>query len=170
MTLRQGLPVQSWRRLCSPWRSFRTREKSSAWSNRRKKADLNTIANRTLISNETNAKISDKAPADYIEGGDIFPAGPTPELLHPHFISEEIVALMKRGVERLTAEETAELYQQFVREREKEIISEVRRVCGITATGEPLTEAELEVDEVAADVEAEILSVDEPLGAPSGRF
>jgi len=70
-----------------------------------KKADLNTIANRTLISNETNAKILDKAPGNYIEDPDIFPAGPSPELLEPHFISEEVVALMKKGVESLSGEE-----------------------------------------------------------------
>jgi len=47
------------------------------------------------------------------------------------------------------------------REREQEIISEIRRVCGITAISGPVAEAQIEVDEVAPDVEAEVLTEDE---------
>src|SRR5437879_5884630 len=36
-----------------------------------KRATVNSIANRTLISDETNRKISDKAPADYLVDTDI---------------------------------------------------------------------------------------------------
>jgi hypothetical protein len=61
------------------------------------KADLNTIVNRTLISNATNAKISDKAPADYIDSSEIFPAGPEPSLVEPHFLSATAVALMREA-------------------------------------------------------------------------
>ena len=51
-----------------------------------RKAELNTIANRTLISNETNGKIKDKAPAEYIASAEIFPNGASEALLAPHFL------------------------------------------------------------------------------------
>src|SRR5207248_4485853 len=38
-----------------------------------RRPEVNSIANRTLISDETNNKIKAKAPAEYIENRDIFP-------------------------------------------------------------------------------------------------
>src|SRR5216684_2172436 len=40
-----------------------------------RKPDLNTIANRTLISDETNGLIKDTAPAEYLVDTNVFPVG-----------------------------------------------------------------------------------------------
>jgi hypothetical protein len=128
-----------------------------------KNADLNTIANRTLISNETNGKISDKAPASYTHDSGIFPSGTGDHLLGPHFIDPAILTLMDEATETLTNEEAAELYDRFVRAREQAIIVEIRRVCGIEVVAQPSsTEAE-PVDELAPDLLNEEASPEDEL-------
>jgi hypothetical protein len=117
-----------------------------------KKADLNTIANRTLISNETNAKICDKPPASYVVDPEIFPSGTGDGLLGPHFIDPAILELMKDAAEALPDEEAAELYHRFVRAREQGIIAEIRRVCGIDVAVPASPPGEEPVDELAPDV------------------
>ena len=47
---------------------------------------INSILNRTLISKETNRKISGKAPADYVADETIFPNDPD-GVLERHFIN-----------------------------------------------------------------------------------
>jgi hypothetical protein len=118
-----------------------------------KRVDVNSIANRTLISNETNGRIKDKAPAEYIADLAIFPAGAQPGLMKPHFVDEASLALIKAAAERLTAEQALDVYQRFLQAREASMIEEVRRACGITpaATG---TREETVPDEVAEDVQA----------------
>src|SRR6267154_1682264 len=61
----------------------------------------NSIVNRTLISDETNGKIRDHAPADYIREKTIFPSGPSESLMEPHFLSENAIALMRKASEKL---------------------------------------------------------------------
>lgn len=114
-----------------------------------KRIDVNTIVNRTLISNETNNKIKDKAPADYLADADIFPSGATTELLSPHFLDEAVPA-MSRATEELTENEAASAYADFLNVREAAIIAEIRRACGITEI-EAASEETAE-EEVAADV------------------
>jgi hypothetical protein len=130
---------------------------------------VNTIANRTLISDETNLKIRDKAPAAYLDDSEIFPSGATTALLGPHFIddgvrscmdeaSEPLViasgaALSPGEVADLSNKTAADIYDRFVRAREQVIVSEIRRVCGIT----PVAAAALpppfeESDELASDL------------------
>jgi hypothetical protein len=118
-----------------------------------KRADLNTIANRTLISDETNGKIKDKAPAIYLHDPEVFPSGPSESLLRPHFIDDSILTLMEQATETLTGDEAADLYDRFVRAREQAIIAEIRDVCGIEVVdvGIPAV-VEEPVDEVAPDV------------------
>jgi hypothetical protein len=48
---------------------------------------VNSIVNRTLISDETNNKIKAKAPAGYLASPDIFPSGARDDLLWPHFLN-----------------------------------------------------------------------------------
>jgi hypothetical protein len=128
-----------------------------------KKADLNTIANRTLISDETNAKICDKAPAAYLHDPEIFPAGASSELLDPHFIDPDVLACIDDAIETLSDEHAAELYERFARSREQAIIAEIRCVCGIEPAAVPELALEPgEVDEVAPD----LLDVEE---APEGQ-
>jgi hypothetical protein len=118
-----------------------------------KRGNVNTIANRTLISDETNGKIKDKAPADYISDPDIFPNGPEPALLEPHFLDENIVPLLADATEDLPNEEAAELYERFLQARQAALIDEIRRACGITAVTTETAE-QVEPDDVAADVKA----------------
>jgi hypothetical protein len=100
-----------------------------------KRVSVNTIANRTLISNETNGKIKDKAPADYVADPDILRAEALAERLQPHFISSEMVSLLQVAEESRSAAEIEDVYSRFVSAREAEIIREIRRVCGIGEVG-----------------------------------
>jgi len=117
-----------------------------------KNAELNTVANRTLISDETNGKIKDKAPAEYVSDADIFPSGPGPELLEPHFIDARTLTHLHGALEELPNDEAVELYARFVGDRQAAIVTEIRRVCGITQAPAGTVEEEEDLDEVAADV------------------
>jgi len=118
-----------------------------------KRVDVNTIANRTLISDETNNKIKDKAPAQYLLDSDIFPSGASAELLEPHFLDPASTALLAEAVEDLTGVQAADLYERFLHARQAAMIDEIRRACGIAVS--PATKAEeVEPDDVAADVES----------------
>ena len=68
-----------------------------------KRVDVNTIANRTLISDETNGKIKDKAPGAYINAADIFPSGANRELMEPHFIGEDTAGIMEAALVSMDA-------------------------------------------------------------------
>jgi hypothetical protein len=117
-----------------------------------KRVDVNSIANRTLISNETNGKIKDKAPADYTVSEEIFPSGARAELVEPHFIDESILGLLGAAREETPDEDVADLYERFVRARQAMIIDEIRRACGVVAEAQPLG-GEPPPDEPAADVQ-----------------
>ena len=143
-----------------------------------KRVDINTIANRTLISDETNNnRIKAKAPADYLVDPTVFPSGATPELLEPHFIDEATLPLLLAATDDLDNQSVARLYERFLRAREATMIKEIRRVCGIAeiTEGEVAEEA---ADEVAEDIAAgegdfddedefEVLEVDPPLTSRS---
>jgi hypothetical protein len=116
-----------------------------------KRVDVNSIANRTLISNETNGKIKDKAPADYLRDREIFPTVARADLVGPHFIDEATLPLMMLASEDLSIEATTDLYREFVGAREAAMIQEIRRACGITEVVDPAAE-EILPDEVAADI------------------
>jgi hypothetical protein len=118
-----------------------------------KRVDVNTIANRTLISNETNGKIKDKAPATYLNDTDIFPSGPRSDLLQAHFVDDGIAARLGEAVEALPNDQASQLYEGFVRDREAALIAEIRRACGIFPASTHLS-ADNETDDVAADVRA----------------
>lgn len=95
-----------------------------------KRVDVNTIANRTLISNETNGKIKDKAPADYVNDSEIFPSGARLDLLEPHFVDDEVLAILQAAREDLPDTEVADLLRGFAQGRQAAMIDEIRRVCG----------------------------------------
>jgi hypothetical protein len=116
-----------------------------------KGAQINTIANRTLISDETNGKISDRAPADYIVDSDIIPLSKREQLLSPHFIDDQIIALMERATETLDYADAERLYENFVQEREAAILEEIRRACGVTMPTLVLSSKGV-LDEVTPDV------------------
>ncbi len=114
-------------------------------------SDVNTIANRTLISNETNGKIKDKAPADYVANDNIFPSGAPADLLEPHFIDASTLAILRAAPEELSDDEIVDLYGGFVNARQAAIIEDIRRACGIAPTPVDATEVD-EPDEPAADI------------------
>jgi hypothetical protein len=118
-----------------------------------KRVDVNTIANRTLICDETNGRIKDKAPADYLADPDIFPRGATLELLAPHFIDKTTLPLLEAGLDALTDEAAADLYERFLQARESAIIAEIRRASGTTAIPVSVLEAP-SPEELAADIQA----------------
>ncbi len=96
-----------------------------------KQTDVNSIVNRTLISDETNNKISDAAPAEYLASGDVFPSGPTPILMEPHFLLSNAIDILHGAPENLTNAEVAASYEAFRQTREAAIVAEIRRACGI---------------------------------------
>jgi hypothetical protein len=115
--------------------------------------DVNTIANRTLISDETNGRIKDKAPAVYLRDPSIFPSGARLDLLGPHFIDDTTLPMLLAALEELPDAESAALYGRFLQAREAAMIEEIRRACGISTS--PTTGAEdTEPDDVAADIKA----------------
>lgn len=118
-----------------------------------KRVDVNSIANRTLISNETNARIKDKAPAEYLADSAIFPAGAQPGLMAPHFIDQAGLSFMWDAIETLPYQQAVDIYHGFLQAREATMIGEIRRACGITAASTG-TEEEAVPDEVAEDVQA----------------
>jgi len=118
-----------------------------------KRVDVNTIANRTLISDETNGRIKDKAPAVYLRDRSIFPSGARLDLLEPHFIDDTTLPMLLAALEELPDAESAALYGRFLQAREAAMIEEIRRACGISTS--PTTGAEdTEPDDVAADIKA----------------
>lgn len=118
-----------------------------------KRIDVNTIANRTLISNETNGRIKDKAPAEYLADSAILPPEARNDLLAPHFMSESTIPLLLGALEDLANQEAADLYSRFLDAREAAMIMEIRRVCGVSELP-PVAADEDQADEVAADIKA----------------
>ena len=118
-----------------------------------KRVDVNSIANRTLISNETNGRIKDKAPATYIADPAIFPSGAHLGLMEPHFVDDASLSLIRVATEALTHHEALEIYDHFLRAREAAMIQEIRRACGIGAVAAGAEETG--PDDFAADIQAD---------------
>jgi hypothetical protein len=133
-----------------------------------KPATQNTIANRTLISDETNGRIKDKAPADYLRDTEVFPSGTRLELLEPHFIGQLSLASMLEGAETLSDDELLGTYEDFTRAREDSIIAEIRRVCGVPTPPAGAVDG-AEVDQPAQDILAGGSLDDEWLDLDSGE-
>ncbi len=96
-----------------------------------KKNEVNSIVNRTLISDETNNKIKAKAPADYTTNSDIFPSGATERILSPHFIDSNALESLHSANDALSNDELDQVYKRFLKAREAAIVSEVRDLCGV---------------------------------------
>jgi len=124
-----------------------------------KRVDVNTIANRTLISNETNGKIKDKAPAAYLSDHEVFPSGARAALIEPHFIDDSTLSILQNAVEDVSDDAVADIYDRFVQARQAAMIEEIRRACGIAAPSGPIQEDE--PDEAAADIQAETAPADD---------
>ena len=127
-----------------------------------RRVTVNSIANRTLISDETNGKIKDKAPRDYLENAEIIPTDRREELLLPHFIDKASLDVLLGVEESLSFAEASAKYNEFLGLREEAIISEIRGVCGIGAVSQPADDGETdEDDELAGDLLAGLELVDD---------
>jgi hypothetical protein len=93
---------------------------------------VNSIVNRTLISDETNGKIKNKAPAEYLASKEIFPSIPKDSLLSAHFIEFDAIQAMQQATVTLSNAELPMVYEDFCRARERVIVTEIRKLCGIT--------------------------------------
>ncbi len=97
-----------------------------------KRGDVNTVLNRTLISNQTNKKIRDTAPGVYTRSPEVFPEGQPGELVGSHFIDEQALGSMLGAMEELPDTTVRELYEQFLAARERAIVAAVRTACGVS--------------------------------------
>lgn len=97
----------------------------------KKRPDINTILNRTLISGKTNGRIKKHAPAKYLGMTEVIAPRKGETILAPHFIDSKAVEAMKKATENAADEELAKVYEEFLRAREKAIVAEIRRVCGV---------------------------------------
>jgi hypothetical protein len=113
--------------------------------------DVNSVANRTLISDETNNKIKDKAPASYLNDPDIISDAHRMDLLRPHFMGEEVEAELDGASEDCEDGQLRETYEDFVRFRQIAIIEEIRLACGVEVASDEDSPAD-EVEGPAADV------------------
>lgn len=75
---------------------------------------INCVINRTLISDETNRKIKDKRPSEYIER--YIPVEHRQEILNTHFITPNALEAMQNND-----------FETFLEEREKVLVEEIRR-------------------------------------------
>lgn len=94
---------------------------------------VNSLVNRTLISDETNNKIKAKAPAEYLANQAIFPSGPQETLLAPHYLQPEAIKIMKQATEHLSQDDLKIVYEKFLDAREVTILSEIRKACGVAS-------------------------------------
>ena len=96
-----------------------------------KRSEVNSVVNRTLISDKTNGKVKDRAPAEYLTNREIFPSGATSELLRPHFLADAALAALQAAAEGDDPNEVSARYEAFRTAREAAIIEEIRSVCGV---------------------------------------
>ena len=100
--------------------------------------EYDTVLNRTLIFDETNRKISNKSPAEYIkEMIEIqMKKGLTKteaeekikKILRAHFIDEEMYEILKNTSKDLTSEEIMKNFENFISKREKLIIEKIKEL------------------------------------------
>lgn len=79
------------------------------------KYKINTILNRTLISDETNRKISATSPKEYLK----WIPGDLEKVLKPHFIDSECIDAMRENN-----------YEKFLERRRELIINKVLELIG----------------------------------------
>jgi hypothetical protein len=96
-----------------------------------RRVDVNSIANRTLISGRTNRLIRDRAPAAYLGDPQVFPSGAAEAVVGPHFVTAEALEAMRRATENLPDAEVVEVFSAFKAARERAIVRRIREVCGI---------------------------------------
>jgi hypothetical protein len=99
--------------------------------NRNDKSNMNSITNRTLISDRTNQIIKAKAPAEYLLDPRVFPTEPG-SVLGQHFVYSHAKKAMELAVDGLGAQGLRDIDEQFRTSREKLVVARIREVCGVT--------------------------------------
>lgn len=102
----------------------------------KEKGAINTIVNRTLISDSTNRRISDRAPADYVDDRAIV-ATDAAELLATHFIDAEALDAMRGAGSDLDEAAVRAVFARFCAAREASMVSAVRSACGTDVVESP---------------------------------
>jgi len=92
---------------------------------------INSVVNRTLISDRTNQIIKAKAPAEYLVDPRVFPTSPN-TVLEQHFIVEASAERMSAAKDSLSKEDVRKVFDEFRISREAAIVLRVREVCGIS--------------------------------------
>lgn len=95
------------------------------------KTPINSIVNRTLISDVTNRRISDSPPAQYLGDQSVFPSG-SESVLPDHFINAAARDAMLRATSDLGEGEVRAMFGEFRALRERVLIDKIREVCGIS--------------------------------------
>ena len=96
------------------------------------KTAINSIVNRTLISDTTNLRISDSAPAKYLGDSKVFPNGAAQVLL-AHFVDEGCHEAMRAATETANHEVVRAVFETFRTARERVIVETIRNACGVRA-------------------------------------
>lgn len=94
---------------------------------------VNSVANRTLLSDETNRLIRDRAPGDYVRDKMILPQGTS--VLSAHFITPAVLVSLEKATDALPEADAQLVYREFRLERESEIVRHVRDACGLKTVG-----------------------------------
>ena len=96
----------------------------ASWGKKNGIKDINTILNKAPISNDTNKKISDRLPSDYLNeikrniGND----EQFYDLMQTHLLSRKAIEILTR--ENFGSED----FNDFIQERKKTIINELRSI------------------------------------------
>ncbi len=94
------------------------------------KTIINSILNRTLISDHTNRMIRDSAPATYVLDKRIF-RGPVDSLIEPHFVDYDALSEMKNAGPETANADVKKAFESFCQLREKAILIQIRKACGV---------------------------------------
>lgn len=98
----------------------------------RDKKTINSIVNRTLISETTNRKIGAASPGGYLLDKEIFESDPA-QLLDSHFVNEQAIKAMLNADDDQEPAMVRALFGEFRAAREESIIAAIRDACGISA-------------------------------------
>ena len=85
------------------------------------KDEINCILNRTLISAETNKYISSRKPSEYLQK---IPSEERDSIMRSHFIGKDAIEKMESNSD--------DAFEEFLKIREKEILSRLREMLTIT--------------------------------------
>ncbi len=104
--------------------------KKNGFTTKSDKKMTDSIVNRTLISENTNRKISASAPGTYLLDPQVFD-GKATNLLTSHFVTGGALDSMAEATENIDGATLRSLFGDFRTAREARIIEVIREACGI---------------------------------------